>query len=130
VSQTSCAGNLAEGLILEGHRRTQNAQVPSAEFKLRPEGAHTIGLRFRRDRKEAIVINLAGAVQARARFARDGSDEQPPGRSAIWAWPRPGIGVVRSGGCQLFSIRRSVLKITKEGSSDLSRVFRKSSRKS
>lgn len=67
--------HLTEGLIVEGQRRTQNAQVPSAEYRLRPEGAHAIGMRFRQERLEAILIDLAGAVCGRVAASRVEPDE-------------------------------------------------------
>ena len=57
--------HLADGLIVEGQRRTQNAQVPSAEYALRPDGAFSIGMRFRAGAVEAVLVDLGGAVHAR-----------------------------------------------------------------
>jgi predicted NBD/HSP70 family sugar kinase len=67
--------HLAEGLITEGHRRTQNAQVPSAEYRLRPEGAYAIGVRVRTLTIEAILIDLSGSIHVREQDRRTGSDE-------------------------------------------------------
>ncbi|MGV1793974.1 winged helix-turn-helix transcriptional regulator [Rhizobium lusitanum] len=67
--------HLAEGLIVEGQRRTQNAQVPSAEYALRPDGAFAIGLRLRRDRVSGMLVDLDGRIRSRASVPRTNADE-------------------------------------------------------
>src|SRR5690349_4379786 len=59
--------HMAEGLVAEtGSRRAPNAQVPSAEYALLPEGAFSIGLRIKPDRVDGILVDLAGTIHARA----------------------------------------------------------------
>lgn len=59
--------HMADGLVAEvGARRAPNAQVPSAEYALLPEGAFSIGLRVKPDGVEGLLVDLAGTIHARA----------------------------------------------------------------
>lgn len=59
--------HMADGMVAEvGARRAPNAQVPSAEYALLPEGAFSIGLRIKPDRVEGLLVDLAGKIHARA----------------------------------------------------------------
>jgi predicted NBD/HSP70 family sugar kinase len=66
--------HLAEGLIVEGHRKTQNAQVLSAEYALRPQGALAIGVRRRDGGIETVLVDLAGEVRRRETAPRRDDD--------------------------------------------------------
>lgn len=64
--------HLADGMIVEGQRKTLNAQVPSAEYALRPEGAFAIGMRLRGAVVEAVLVDLSGKVHRRDEARREG----------------------------------------------------------
>jgi predicted NBD/HSP70 family sugar kinase len=57
--------HLADGLVVEGHRKNQNAQIPSAEYALKPDGAFAIGIRLREECLQAVLIDLSGGIRLR-----------------------------------------------------------------
>lgn len=88
--------HMADGLVAEtGSRRAPNAQVPSAEYALRPEGAFSIGLRIKPDRVEGLLVDLEGVIHARA-CAATAADTVTRLRAARPSADLVGIGVAEA----------------------------------
>ena len=61
---------LDDALIIETKRKLPSAPVPTAQYALDPDGAFAVGLRPHRGWVRAVLIDLTGAIRARA-VARD-----------------------------------------------------------
>ncbi|SCB30317.1 ROK family transcriptional regulator [Rhizobium hainanense] len=57
-----------EGLVTSHRRNGAGGGATSTEFALRPEGAFSLGVRVRRSRGEAVLIDLSGQVHDRTYF--------------------------------------------------------------
>jgi predicted NBD/HSP70 family sugar kinase len=59
---------IARGMIETSGRRLGKRGQPPRELKLKPDGAHTIGLDLNRDHVTGMLVNLAGQTLARVHY--------------------------------------------------------------
>ncbi len=60
-----------DGLLAETPRAAKSTRRSSMEFALNPDGAFAIGLRVRRGRGQAVLVDLAGTIRESIAFAAD-----------------------------------------------------------
>ena len=95
---------LVDGLVFE-RKRVDAGRYTPAEFALKPDGAHALGLSLRPDKAELLLLGLGGQVTATHMLATPPSPEALADTLAALTARSPtaplGLGVALAPGCEI-----------------------------